>query len=233
MSPPLVILPITIQDEVRNQPEDKVSFTKEHRRNFFAKYTGIGDHRPEMIQAIRIDLTRHITSTVDPLQDEVRYAFDKELGDCKDWTAYPLYFKVLRVVALMSGRVFVGRPLSREEEWIQATTKYAVDCVKARNAIREYPAWLRGLVTNFLPEIKRLTEYKVRGGQMLEPIMKAQLSKMENEKIYNAETGDEEGNFISWLLKYTPEHLRNDPENLAINQMVCKLCQHLPGIFSY
>lgn len=52
MDPPIVVLPIKIQDEVRNLPENVVSFTKEHRRNFFAHYTGIGDQRDEMINAI-------------------------------------------------------------------------------------------------------------------------------------------------------------------------------------
>ncbi|KAL6852475.1 hypothetical protein ACO1O0_007020 [Amphichorda felina] len=221
MEPPIVVLPIKIQDEVRNQPESKVSFTKEHRRNFFAQYTGIGDHRPEMIQAVRVDLTRHIASTLPDLQDEVRYGFDKEFGPCKDWTPFPLYFKVLRIVALMSGRVFVGRPLSRQEEWIQSTISYTIDCVKARNAIRDYPVWKRRWVTSSLPEIHKLTSHRTRGGEMLSPILKAQISKESSkQKLHNAETGDEEGNFIEWLLKYTPEHLRNDPENLALNQMV-------------
>lgn len=223
MSPPIVVLPIKVQDEVRNQPESKISFTQEHQRNFFAQYTGIGDHRPEMIQAIRVDLTRHIARTLPDLQEEVRYAFDRELGDCKDWTPAPLYFKILRIVAMMNGRIFVGRPLSREDEWIQSTINYTIDCVKARNAIRDYPEWKRPWVTSSLPEIKALTRHRTRGGEMLEPIMKAQLSKESfKEKLHNKETGDEEGNFIEWLLKYTPEELRNDPENLALNQMVCK-----------
>ncbi|KAK3394795.1 cytochrome P450 [Podospora didyma] len=221
MEPPIVVLPIKIQDEVRNLPESVVSFTKEHKRNFFAHYTGIGEHRPEMIQAVRIDLTRHIASTLPDLQDEVRFGFDKEFGPCNDWTPFPIYFKVLRIVALMSGRIFVGRPLSREEEWIMASISYTIDCVKARNAIRDYPVWKRRWVTSSLPEIKKLTSYRTRGAEMLRPIMAAQLAKESTkQKLVNAETGDEEGNFIEWLLKYTPEELRDDPENLALNQMV-------------
>ncbi|KPM38711.1 hypothetical protein AK830_g7854 [Neonectria ditissima] len=221
MSPPIVVLPIGIQDEVRNLPESRVSFTQEHQRNFFAQYTGIGDHRPEMIKAIRIDLTRHIASTLPALQEEVRFGFDKEFGDCKDWTPLPVYLKVLRVVALMNGRIFVGRPLSREEEWIQSTISYTIDCVKARNAIREHPVWKRRWVTSSLPEIAKLTHHRTRGGELLEPIMKAQLAKPSfKEKLHNPESGDEEGNFIEWILKYTPEELRNDPVNLAVNQMV-------------
>jgi hypothetical protein len=230
MDPPLVVLPIKIQDEVRNLPESQVSFTKEHQRNFFAQYTGIGDNRPEMIQAIRIDLTRQIPSTTTALQDELRYAFDKELGDCQDWTVYPLYFKVLRTIALMSGRIFVGRPLSRQEEWIHSTINYTVDCVKARNAIRNYPAWIRPLVTKFLPDVHRLAQHRLRAAHLLGPILKTQLSNLEREKIHNLESGDEEGSFISWVLKYTPEELRNNPKNLATDQMVCKSSLTPPGV---
>ncbi|KAH7006757.1 cytochrome P450 [Ilyonectria destructans] len=208
MSPPIVVLPIGIQDEVRNLPESRVSFTQEHQRNFFAQYTGIGDHRPEMIKAIRIDLTRHIASTLPALQEEVRFGFDKEFGDCKEWSPFPVYLKVLRIVALMNGRIF-------------STISYTIDCVKARNAIREHPVWKRRWITSSLPEIAKLSHHRTRGGEMLEPIMKAQLSKPSfNEKLHSPESGDEEGNFIEWILKYTPENLRNNPENLAVNQMV-------------
>ena len=59
---------------------------KEIQRVFVAKHTSIGDPRPEVTQAVKIDLTRHIASTLDGLQDEIRYAFNKELGTCEDWT---------------------------------------------------------------------------------------------------------------------------------------------------
>lgn len=53
--------------------------------------------------------------------------------------------------------------------------------------------------------------------------MDAQLAKeSKKEKIINEETGDEEGNFIAWLLKHTPGDLKMEPEHLALNQMVCK-----------
>jgi hypothetical protein len=231
MSPPLVILPITVLDEVRNLPEDKVSFTKEVQRLFLARHTGIGDSRPEVLQAVKVDLTRHIASTLDGLQDEIRYSFEKELGDCKEWTSVYLYSKMLRIVALLSGRVFVGRPLSRDEEWIKSTINYTVDCVAAGKAARKYPSWMRGLVAGYLPEIKRVHQHKIRGGQLLEPILKAQLSKLDNEKIQNEESGDEQGTFISWILKHTPENERRNPVALANNQMVCKFShtfRHLP-----
>ena len=189
---------------------------------FLVKHTGIGDFRPEVLNTIQIDLPRHIASTTEGLQDEVRYAFDKEFGDCQEWTSFHLYAKLLRIVALLSGRVFVGRPLSREEAWITSTINYTVDCVAARDAAKKYPPWMRGLVAGYLPEIRRVQQHKIRGGQLLKPILDAQLSKQGNEKIQSDESGDEQGTFISWLLKHTPEHQRYDAVFLANNQMACK-----------
>lgn len=83
---------------------------KDVYNTFAGKHTGIGVAPPEAIQTIKIDLTRHIASTLDDLQEEIDYAFDKEFGKCEDWTAFPVYSKVLRVVALLSGRVFVRLP---------------------------------------------------------------------------------------------------------------------------
>lgn len=197
------------------------------RRAFSAKHTGIGTEGPELVQSIKNDLTRHIASTLDDLQDEVRYGFDKELGSCEDWTPIPVYAKMARIVALLSGRVFVERPLSREEEWIQASIMFTFSSMQARLAITAYHEWARGIVAYFLPEIKKVKEFKQRGAQLLQPIVDAHLSKEGNDKIRRNDSEDEQGTFISWLFKNTKETERSDPLVLANNQMACKCSAHI------
>ena len=116
-SPPTVMLPISMLDEIKNLPEKKASFNELLREVFAGRHTGFGDDRSELVAAVKIDLTRNIAGALDGLQDEIKYALDKEFGPCHDWTSLELYGKLARIVALLSGRVFVGRPLSREEEW--------------------------------------------------------------------------------------------------------------------
>ncbi|KAA8574660.1 hypothetical protein EYC84_003910 [Monilinia fructicola] len=71
--PPLVILPISVIDEVRNLPENKASFIQDIQRSFTAKHTGIGKEAgPELIQALKLDLTKHLASNIDDMQDEIR-----------------------------------------------------------------------------------------------------------------------------------------------------------------
>lgn len=56
----------------------------------------------------------------------------------------------------------------------------------------------------------------------MKPIVDAQMLKDGNEKLHRHDTNDEQGTFISWLMKHTNEHKRNDPLVFANNQMGCK-----------
>jgi hypothetical protein len=208
---------------------------------FAGEHTGIGVAPPEAFQAVKIDLTRHIASTLDDLQDEVLYGFEKEFGECKAWTAFPLYSKVLRVVALLSSRVFVclllcsklpllmiqiGRPLSREEEWIQASINYTMKCNDVRLAVQPYPKWARPFVVPFLPAVKAHAKFKKRGGELIKPILDAQLANEKHIKITDDESDDVQGTFLQWLLARTPESRRHDEYRLSQNQMDCTF--HFP-----
>ncbi|RDL34360.1 uncharacterized protein BP5553_07488 [Venustampulla echinocandica] len=220
ISPPQVILPVCVLDEVRNLPETQVSFMKSVRDIFLYKHTGIGEDRPEIITAVKVDLTRHIASVLDGLQDEIQYSMNKELGACEDWTSIVLYQKLVRIVALLSGRVFVGLPLSRDEEWLDSTIKFTIDAVAAADAIRKWNILLRPFVAPFLPEIRRVKQHKARGGELLAPLLQEKLHASQNEKASSSKSGDQRGAFVSWVLRHTDEHERYDPRVLGVNQMV-------------
>ncbi|PQE08811.1 cytochrome p450 monooxygenase protein [Rutstroemia sp. NJR-2017a WRK4] len=218
--PPMVILPFSSLDEVRNLPETKVSFTKEIYRMFIGRYTGIGHDSPILIKAVKTDLTRHIASTLTALQDEMRYSLDKEFGPCEDWTSVNLYSKLLRIVALLSGRVFVGRPLSRNEEWIDISIKYTMDCSASRTGILKYPGWLRPFVAPFIPEVRKLREHKEVGKRLLKPLMEVCSRRFTEGKVaHDDEFDDEQGTFVTWMMKYMDEKTRADSENLAAQQL--------------
>lgn len=196
------------------------------RRMFHAKYTRIGNNSPALIKAVKIDLTRHVASTLDALQDETRYALDRELGTCEDWTKVVLYQKLLRIVALLSGRIFVGRPLSRSEDWINSSIRYTVDCVAAKERVIDYPAWIRYFVVPFLPEIRRVNEHRIKGAKLLKPIVDRCITRFREGKVAEGDEEDEfddqQGSFVSWVMKWTDVKNRENPSTLAENQLTCK-----------
>lgn len=195
---------------------------KDIRRIFSSKQTGIGTQGPEVFQAVKVDLTRHIASTLDDLQEEIRYGIDKEFGPCSDWTKFRVYSKLTRIVALLSGRVFVGRPLSREEEWINATIMYTFYIQQVRAAINAYPEWARRIVAPFLPELKHLRRFRKRGGELLRPILDEQIKKEGNEKVLLEGEKDEQGSMVGWIMKHMNKDSRYDQDALASNQMACE-----------
>ncbi|CZT48683.1 related to ent-kaurene oxidase [Rhynchosporium secalis] len=179
----------------------------------------VGDDAHEVLQAVKIDLTRNLASTLDDMQEEIKYGLDKELGPCEDWTSFRVYGKVARLVALLSGRVFVGRLLSRDEEWIEATVSFSLYVMRAVHAIKAYPSCVRSIVAPFLPELRKLNESRARAAELLRPILEQQLAKEKNEKIRRDDVAGGQGIMISWMLKHTPEHQRASALVLVKNQM--------------
>lgn len=64
--------------------------------------------------------------------------------------------KLLRVVARVSGKVFVGAELGRSEEYMDHTINYTLDVMYAAHAVGRMKQWLRPLRASSVPEIKRL-----------------------------------------------------------------------------
>jgi hypothetical protein len=172
-------------------------------------------------ECIRVDLTRHIASKLGDLQEEARYGFEKELGPCEDWTPIHVYQKMTRIVTLLSGRVFVGRPLSREEEWIDINISYTLFCVQARAAIQAYPACMRDIVAPYLKEVKGLWQFKRRGAMLLKPMIDEMLAKEGSEKLFREGESDEQGTMMSWILSRTPFERRSDAMLMGESQMSC------------
>jgi hypothetical protein len=177
LSPPWIILPHSVVDEVKTLSEDKLSLQQHLYDRMLGRYTGIGVPSPETIEAIKVDLTRNITKVLSELQEEMVYACNREIGECLEWTKVPVYSKVLQLVALLSGRTFVGLPLSRDKEWTDATINFNGDTIRAVQAIAKYHPLLWPLISHHLPEVKRLRAYREFAGKKLKPKVDAILSR--------------------------------------------------------
>ncbi|TGO19308.1 hypothetical protein BTUL_0005g01580 [Botrytis tulipae] len=220
-NPPTVVLPLNMHDEFRNLPENKASFQKEIDRSFIGEHTGIGKDSSPLIKAVKIDLNRHLASTLEPLQDETRYALDKELGTCENWTQFTVNRTFVRVVALLSGRVFVGIPLSRTEEWITISTQFTEYAARARERVAKYPTWLRPFATPFLPEIRKIEQHKAVGAKLLRPIIQERIQIFRDGEGVDKddESEDNQGTAVSWLMRWSTEKKKEDPLALAQHQL--------------
>lgn len=135
-----VILPRKFIEEIKGMPDSQLSFQRDVYERLVGQHTMIGSHEHSMIQSVKLDLTTNIARVQADLQDEAAFAVTEQFGECQggltlssvgltreiardtdnmvDWTSINCFPRLLRVIALMSGRVFVGLPLCRNEEWV-------------------------------------------------------------------------------------------------------------------
>ncbi|KAK2760595.1 cytochrome p450 monooxygenase [Colletotrichum kahawae] len=216
--PPRVILPMTLYQEVIHAAESEFSFGAELYDVFLGKYTHIGVDNPDVIGAVRVDLTRNLNGVLQPIQDEVRHGMEQLVGPSAEWQTFNLHKTILRMVGLMSGRVFVGLPLSRDEEWLAASINFTVDVAKSRVAMLRLHPLIRPLFLGFLPEVQHMLKEQKRAQEWMKPLVADFVQNELNLEEKPAKPGSR-GAFISWMMKYLPQE-RRTAEAVGNNQML-------------
>lgn len=193
-----------MMDEVKSLPERKVSTAPELFKRAGGHYSKLGTNTVAAVKALRIDLKRS-TKTMAHLTEETRYAVEDTLGEFADWTPLAVFPKINRAVAIITGRVFLGEKLSRQEEWIRLSSEWAVHVFDMMRAIQHYPSWLRPFITPYLVETKQVLAHRAEAKAFLEPTLAKHIEA--KEKGVPVSTADGEDPFVSWLMKYiAPRH---------------------------
>ncbi|KAK8041527.1 hypothetical protein PG994_014534 [Apiospora phragmitis] len=194
--------PLAMIDEIKSLPDSKVSTAPELFKRAGGHYSKLGTNALAAIKALRIDLRRR-TTTIPQLTEEARYAFDDALGTFREWTPLAVFPRINRAVAIVSGRVFLGQRLSRQEEWISLSSEWAVHVFGIMRAIQRYPSWLRPYVMPYLPETRQVLAHRAKVKAFLAPTFQMHIEAKENKSSVEGE----EESFVSWLMKYiAPRH---------------------------
>ncbi|KAI6774711.1 hypothetical protein HG530_001469 [Fusarium avenaceum] len=219
--PPLLILPMNVFHEIHNMPNESISIIAEHEDKFQGKYTHITTIKPEIPATIRRELTRNMPNIILDLLDELVYA-SEQWPRTGNWTSVPLYEMMLRTVALLSGRAFVGLPLCRNQGWLQASIGYTVQCVSIRDQLYNWSPVLRPIIGPFLPSVRSVRRHLRFAAEIMAPLISQALQEDQKQHQADAPLADQNkgrGTFISWLLHHLPEELRT-PEQVGLDQML-------------
>ena len=121
------------------------------------------------------------------LTEEVNQAIDEEIGPCKDWTPSPIYMKLVTIVAKVSGRVFVGPELCRNQEYLDAGINYTIELLGAQRAIKQINPWLRPFYAPKLPQVQRLRQRERAARDFLAPVVAARRETEKNSDYQKPE----------------------------------------------
>ncbi|KAI0408465.1 cytochrome P450 [Xylaria palmicola] len=166
---PRVFLPRKFAHDLKPFNRHEASGMKALADRHIGHYTTIDHENDIMLGAIKIDLNRNLGNFVEEVEHEIAHCFETQFPPCEEWTEIDLHAKLLRVVAQASARIFVGYPMCRNDEWLDCSTKFAVDVMVGAEKLKQWHPWLRPIAQYFVPEMTCIRGDHKRAVGLLQP----------------------------------------------------------------
>lgn len=168
----------------------------------------MGTKADEFDSAMRNVLTRNTPAVLASFVAEVDYAVSQNIGSCEEWTSIKPRHAMSRIASLMSGRAFVGLPLSRDEQWVEATVNYTQNVSWAWMILHLLPKPIRFLVAPFLSQVRSLKRQRAINEEKLAPLLATKEEQADgfrgNKKLRAAAQGSDAripgGDMINWFI---------------------------------
>ncbi|KAF4778327.1 hypothetical protein HER10_EVM0003167 [Colletotrichum scovillei] len=147
-------------EEIRNDP--RFSVDEPIIELFQAKYPGFEPFMEGAIptkplqNVVKLRVTKSLAKVTQPLSDECAVTLQEFLGDTKEPQEIVLRDLIIRLISRMSGRVFVGENLCRNERWLDLVINYGENSVLGMRKLRLWPSFLKTMATNWIPECRDL-----------------------------------------------------------------------------
>ncbi|KAL0941723.1 Ent-kaurene oxidase 7 [Colletotrichum truncatum] len=210
-----VCVPTKYLPDLKKLPDDVLSFTKAIDESMQVKYTKVETDTPLIVHTVRASLTPALPRINELVADEVAESMRLELPQSQEWTEVNINSKLLRIVAMASGRVFIGPELCRDERYIDASINYTVDLMTAVHMVSFLPGPLRPFVAPFLPPLKKLNRRIAEAEAVFRPIVEAR-------RQAKAEKGDdyqEPDDMLQWMMNAPAKFGEVDNRTMAQNQL--------------
>jgi cytochrome P450 len=144
-----------------------------------------------------------------------------KLWNIADWTPVYIYPTVLRLVARLSARVFVGFPLCRDEDWLKVSILFTIDIFKTADQLRSVPWFIRPFKAFFGSSVKTIDSHRNTAKNCLTPIIEARLAEEEAMKKAG-KPAKNHSDLLQWYRDIVrPEH--RTPDALAELQLTTSM----------
>ncbi|KAI3551844.1 cytochrome P450 [Colletotrichum filicis] len=208
-----ICVPPKYLPELKKVPDDVISFTKAIDESMQVKYTQISNDMPIIIHAVRASLTPALPRLNEGISDEVIDSMRLELPQSPAWTEININAKLLRIIAMVSGRVFIGSELCRDERYLDASISYTVDLMTAVHVIAFVPSFLRPFVASWLPTTKKLYKRIADAEAVFRPIVTARKEAARRDDYR------EPDDMLQWLLNAQPKFGELSDREMAMAQL--------------
>lgn len=136
-----------------------------------------------------------------------------ELPQSAEWEAIDINKKLLRIVAIISGRVFVGPELCHDERYLDAAINYTVDVMIAVYVVGMLPPWMRPWAAPRLPMVRKLQRRIREADEILRPVVRERRAAME-DPAYEAPD-----DMLQWIINAQKDLKMDDDKEIAQLQL--------------
>ncbi|KAF2873043.1 cytochrome P450 monooxygenase-like protein [Massariosphaeria phaeospora] len=203
----MIVIHPSLLPELRKLPDSVLSFSKAVENTLEVKYTKILTEEPSVPHTIKAHLTPALARLNLVISEEVDAAIKDELPPCDDWTAVPIYMSLAKMVAKISGRVFVGPELCRNAEYLDGAVNFTMDLMSAQRAVKRMRPWLRPILAPRLPEVRRLRVREANATAFIRPIVQARRDAEKNDPEWQ-----KPDDMLQWLFDLGPQYALDTPK---------------------
>ncbi|KAJ1327027.1 ent-kaurene oxidase [Microdochium nivale] len=208
----MIVLPIKYLEELRKVPDHILNNKITLQEMFMTRYTGHDSDSEILNHIIRADLTHNLPRIQDRLLLEVAQTVPEQLGTSPDWKSIQINEVMLKIVAIVSGHIFIGSKHNRHPVYLHASINYTVDLIKTAEEIKTWNKWLRFIGKYQVPSLKPLQQHKVAATKFLAPIIE--------ERRRAAEAGEEiEDDCLTWIMNKANKFGINTDAEIAQTQL--------------
>lgn len=147
------------------------------------------------------------------MSHEVGEALALEMPAAEDWTEININKVLMRIVAMVSGRVFIGPELCRNEEYLIAAINYTIEVMTAHRAIQNIRPWLRPILAWRLPEVKQVQRRLKEADAFLRPIVQ------QRQKAAQKASYEKPDDMLQWFIDAEGVHADKSSQDLTKIQL--------------
>ena len=146
--------------------------------------------------------------------EELESTLSLEFPPCNEWTSIKISEKLQRIVAKMSGRVFVGPELCHSDAYLDAAIHIAHEASAAVQSISKLPLWKRPFISTRLPEVRTLRSRQEKVQSVLCPVLEERVRMNEM---------DRPDDMLTWIINAQKQHGKRSLETMAKLQIALHL----------
>lgn len=153
------------------------------------------------------------------LSAEVDQTVKAEIPSSAEWTPVQIFPALLRIVAIVSGNLFVGPVLCRDETYLATAIDFTSDITAGAAELKRWPRWLRSTAVRLglAPAVARSQAHRRRMRGFLEPLVEERRRRMRDG---GAEVPDD---VLQWMVEKTADNGILDVGHLTQMQLLLTL----------